>query len=238
MGTDALDALELPQVHAAFRREGTRGTPSRRTLVLGGRSPKPEWLSSVARGLEVWAVDSGLDACRNADVVPSRIIGDLDSVSEAGQVWAAGKAIPVDRYPTEKDDTDFQLALALSGGKGILVTGCWGGRFDHAFSNIFSAVGVLERGTHILCFADERETLFPLMGSAELQLAFPRPPLALSLLSLTERCRGVTAKNVKWPLSGATLLQSRPREVSNVLLEREATLSVEEGILGVYAAFA
>jgi len=202
-------------------------------LVLGGRAPDPDWLRKVSLGRETWALDRGADACRAAGVVPSRILGDFDSVSDGAREWAERMGAKTDRYTPDKDDTDFQLALRLLSGD-VVVTGCWGGRFDHAFSNVFSSLGAMERGVRVLWFADEREVLFPLRGPAKLELDFEILPSALSLLSLTAFCEGVSIENVKWPLDEADLAQGSPREISNVPLGRPVRVEVRSGVLGVY----
>lgn len=227
--------LALPQIRAVLDAEG-RGVslPSRvPLLVLGGRAPDPEWLEGMACGREVWALDRGTDACRAAGVLPSRVLGDFDSISDESREWVEARSVVMDRYNPDKDDTDFQLALKLLEGE-VLVTGCWGGRFDHAFSNVFSSLAAMERGVRVLCFADEREVLFPLKGLAALELEFLTPPSALSLLPLTAVCEGVFVENAKWPLEDAVLLQSSPCAVSNVPLGDRVTVSVREGVLGVY----
>ena len=226
--------LGLPRIQAFLRRHG--GMPSSSPpplLVLGGRAPKPDWLRKVSVGRKIWALDRGADACRAAGVVPSRILGDFDSVSDGAREWAERMGAKTDRYTPDKDDTDFQLALRLLSGD-VVVTGCWGGRFDHAFSNVFSSLWAMERGVRVLWFADEREVLFPLRGPAKLELDFEIPPSALSLLSLTASCEGVSIENVKWPLDEADLAQGSPREISNVPLGRPVRVEVRSGVLGVY----
>ena len=206
-------------------------------LVLGGRVPDPVWLSELARSVpgEVWALDRGADACRAAGVRPGRLLGDFDSVSREGYEWARSGGAVIDRYPADKNLTDFQLALELLKGP-ALVTGCWGGRFDHAFSAFFSVLSAAEWGVRVLAFADERELLCPLWGPAELSLEFTATPQALSLLPLTPQCEGVTIENVKWPLDDVSLVQSLPWAVSN-LPEGKASVRLSSGVLGVYAAF-
>lgn len=232
---EAIFELELPQVRASVDSGGGAAPrPRLPLLVLGGRAPEPGWLQKVAEGREIWALDSGADVCLKAGLRPFCLLGDLDSISDEARDWAEELGVAIDRYSPDKDDTDFQLALKLLSGD-VLVTGCWGGRFDHAFSTIFSSLLGMERGVRVLCFADEREILFPLQGPARLTLDFASPPSALSLLPLTPSCEGVSIKNVKWPLEDAVLLQAHPQAISNVPLKSAVTVSVCRGVLGVYA---
>ena len=114
--------LELPRMRALLRRQGEAPSSSPPPLlVLGGRAPDPDWLRKVSLGRETWALDRGADACRAAGVVPSRILGDFDSVSDGARKWAERMGAKTDRYTPDKDDTDFQLALRLLSGD-VVVT--------------------------------------------------------------------------------------------------------------------
>jgi thiamine pyrophosphokinase len=169
-------------------------------------------------------------------VIPCRALGDFDSIGKEGADWLERLGVETERYPAEKDLTDFQLCLERAGsGKNILVTGCWGGRFDHTFANVFSA---LWDGVSVQAFADESEALLPLGGPAVLKLSFRVHPLAFSLLPLCGVCKGVALRGTKWELDDATLLQGRPCAISNVPLQDHLTVEVKEGVLGVYCCFA
>ena len=80
-------------------------------MVLGGRAPSPEFLASLARGCELWAVDRGVEACRAAGIAPAVLVGDRDSGSAEGWRWAAERGAATREYQSDKDLTDFQLAL-------------------------------------------------------------------------------------------------------------------------------
>jgi len=240
--------LLLPQAYINFEH-----ADARHLVVLGGRAPLSSWLRSVASGKTVWAVDRGADACLAAGLAPHHVLGDFDSISEKSKIWLQnnGSGIKIERFDPDKDYTDFQLCLNCikRDTGGILVTGCWGGRFDHAFANIFSALWGLEWGAKILAFADESEILIPLANdekneennkSAPLELFFTSKAYAISLLPLRESCEGVYVKGTKWELNGATLTQGRPYAVSNIPSgEKSGKISVkiEKGIIGVYCFF-
>lgn len=139
--------LRLPQLKCSFARE----LPDTKILlVAGGRQPDPGWLTQAAGEFPVWCVDRGIDCCYESGIVPERLIGDGDSAAFRGWAWAKTLGIPVDVYPPEKNLTDFQLALQTAatvyGQAGVIATGIWGGRFDHAFSNIYSLKGCEEFG--------------------------------------------------------------------------------------------
>ncbi|MDO4952555.1 MAG: hypothetical protein Q4E34_01855, partial [Synergistaceae bacterium] len=81
-------------------------------FVLGGRQPDAEWLKALDFQTGVWAVDKGADVCRAAGIVPEMLIGDCDSADkEIWKIFAENGVTCADKYPADKDLTDFQLAL-------------------------------------------------------------------------------------------------------------------------------
>lgn len=195
----------------------------------------------MAAGRTVWAADRGVDACMSASVTPSRVLGDFDSISKEGEAWLKhlGAQIEVERFTVDKDYTDFQLCLNHIKGD-LLVTGCWGGRFDHTFANIFSTLWGLELGVKIRAFADESEVLIPLVAEeqvAVLELHLLSEVSVISLLPLSDLCEGVELRGAKWELTGATLAQGRPYAVSNVSTGEKISVKIERGVIGVYCFF-
>lgn len=205
-------------------------------LVVGGRAPEAAWLREAAKGREVWAVDHGLDACLAADIRPQRLIGDGDSAAPAA-CWQLAKEqhIPIEQFPVEKDDTDTQLALKLAREAGFpaaIVTGAFGGRFDHALSTVTSCAFA-----PLPCLlADEREALAFVRGGETLSCRPAKAPKAISLLPFLPRCEGVNLTGTHWPLTDATLKARSMRAISNVLEpgSTSLTLSLKSGLLGLY----
>ncbi len=207
-------------------------------FILGGRQPDEDWLKALDFQTSVWAVDRGADICAKAGIIPDRLIGDCDSADK--RLWknfAENDITHTEKFPSEKDDTDFQLALKLfekeCAGGGIFLTGCFGGRFDHLWSTVISfsnpsaykAVGL----------ADDREGMILLNGIARASLAFEKEPKAFSLLPLSRKCQGVELSGTRWELSGAQLDYYRPYSISNRLDEDlTASVSLKNGLLAVY----
>ncbi|MDR3231698.1 MAG: thiamine diphosphokinase [Synergistaceae bacterium] len=227
-----MSRLALPQLEVVFDRD----VDVRQVLVLGGRAPDVSWLRKAASDRIVWAADSGVEACRAANVRPDHVLGDFDSIGEGGRRWLEDLGIEPLLYPTDKDYTDFQLCLSRMNGD-LLVTGCWGKRFDHAFGNIFSSLWGDERGARVRAFADESEIMVLAPGGSALDLFFHSPAGALSLLPLTAGCGGVSIENVKWELHDAKLRQAHPFAISNLPIGDPVRLRIEEGVLGVYCLF-
>jgi thiamine pyrophosphokinase len=229
--------LELPQLRCFFEKELP---DSQVLLVAGGRKPASKWLVEAAAQFPVWCVDSGIDICYANNVIPARLIGDGDSATSQGWAWGNRLRIPVEVYPPEKNLTDLQLALQtvglVYGEATIVVTGVWGGRFDHAFSNIYSLKGCEDFGIRGCCAADEKEVLILLKGKDSVRIETVTRPEVVSLLPLSTECSGIFIDGVHWPLADVELCDTLPYAVSNRPNETgtEITVAIEAGWLGIY----
>lgn len=205
--------------------------------VLGGRCPEKAWLNSVAqRAKKTWAADKGLAYCLAAQVEPFQVVGDFDSV--AGQKkacqWLKDHPTQVERFPVNKDLTDFQLLLdRVSGGRGLMVTGFWGGRFDHAWSNVLSLWGSALRGYPHRAACDDREFLWILGPGESLAIKVEKSPKAVSLFALTASCDGVATEGLFWD-APAHLTAWHPYAISNKITGSPFKVSLSDGWLGLY----
>ena len=213
------DLLNLPDAEILF--------------VAGGRSPNFDYFKTLAQGRKIFCIDKGVEICRACNILPQVLIGDFDSAENSAVNWAIENKIPVKNYPVEKDFTDTQLALNLFA-KNIpaIVTGIFGGRFDHLFSNVFTCANYKN-----VFLADEREIIFYINGGDFVEVNFFQMPLAISLLPITEICEGVTTKNLHWELTDAALKQNLPNAVSNRAEPSQIKISVRRGTLAIYFCF-
>lgn len=212
-------------------------------MLLGGRKSSAEWLSQLDFYQSVWAVDSGAELCMAAQIIPERLIGDCDSTSTEAWDWAKQRGAKVSFFASEKDLTDFQLALELlideSGQtrKGVFLTGAFGGRLDHLISLIYSLTEWSEKYLPI-GMADEQETLLLLHGGDKVEIKFKKSPLVISLLPL-EDSGGVSISGVRWPLEKVMLERARPYSISNRPVGGGVvTVEVKEGLVGLYCLWA
>jgi thiamine pyrophosphokinase len=121
-------------------------------VFTGGAYPDPSITSSYWRKHipeYIIAADSGLDTIqRYADFyngrinfIPNRILGDFDSLSDTNMLTQYPSGI-VERFPTDKDWTDTELALECAYSTAeernyspfITLVGGDGGRLDHLFA--------------------------------------------------------------------------------------------------------
>jgi thiamine pyrophosphokinase len=203
-------------------------------VIAGGRRPNEKFFKAVAQGRKIFCVDKGIEICRDCNILPEILIGDFDSAEKTALNWAIENKIPVERHPVEKDFTDTQLALELLKEKNsALITGIFGGRLDHLFSNIFTCANAAVRNF----LADEQEIIFYVKGGETVEIKFFENPAALSLLPISKICSGVTTKNLHWELANVVLNQNFPYAVSNRVESSEIKISVESGTLAIYFCF-
>lgn len=234
------NALILPQVQILF----SHPLPQAKVLlVAGGRPPQQEWFFKMAQGNAVWCVDKGIDCCYEGNIIPAYLLGDGDSAEKEALAWAKRLGISIEVYPVDKDLTDLQLALKKVGSvyeeAAVIITGVWGGRFDHLFSNIYSLMGSKAFGISYALAADEQEVLLILSGPASVQIEFADRPEVVSLLPLTPYCQGVSIDGVRWPLKNVELDYCQPYAISNRLntAQKHVEVDIKAGCIGIYLAF-
>ena len=236
-----INTLNLPQCEIIYPAQVGREF----LLTAGGRRPDEKFFMALARGRKIFAIDKGIEICRDLNILPEILIGDFDSAESSAVNWAIENKIPIERHPVDKDLTDTQLALNLIEKSysllptpssllplpsSLILTGIFGGRFDHLFSNIFTCAAAKVT----ICLVDEREVIFFVRGGETFTVKFFVRPMALSLLPITEVCEGVTLKNVHWELENATLKQNFPNAVSNRVEADTIKISAAKGTLAVY----
>ena len=195
-----------------------------RCVVISGGDFSP--VSGISPDDFVIACDRGYVYCERLGLRPDLIISDFDSYT--GPV---DSEIPLNRFVSEKDDTDTMLAVRYAVEHGfheLLLCCALGGRLDHLIANLQSLVFAQKHGLPAVLLSEDTE-IRTLAGGA---LRIPRrEDRSLSVFALDGPCRGVCITGAKYPLANAELLPSFPLGVSNTWAGEEAVISVEEGIL-------
>lgn len=172
----------------------------------------------------VIACDKGYEYALQEGIEPDLIMGDFDSCSEIikGQV---------ERYPSEKDDTDTMLAIKRAlelGYRRIELCCALGGRIDHMYANIQSLVYAAKRGA--IAYMEDEENYICAMGVGKIELP-KRDGWSVSIFAATDVCGGITTTGLKYALKEGSLINSFPLGVSNEWESELATIEVKEGIL-------
>lgn len=174
----------------------------------------------------VIACDRGYAYARRCGIRPDLLVSDFDSYD--GEL---DPSVPVRRFPAEKDDTDTVIALRAAAEMGFSEAALYcalGGRLDHTLANLQAAVWAERHGLRLRILSPDTE----ICTLRNTSLTLPRREgFSLSVFAAEDRCRGVTIRGVKYPLSDAELSASFPLGVSNEWEDGTAEISVREGTL-------
>lgn len=174
------------------------------TLIGGGAVTDGDLAQALALAPVVAAADSGADKALAAGLVPQAVIGDFDSISDAGRA-----AIPPDRLHrvAEQDSTDFWKCLARIAAPLVVAVGFSGPRIDHLLACLTTLVR-LRRPPCLLLGGEDVAFAAPPVLRLDLS-----PGTRLSLYPLGP-VRG-TGRGLRWPIDGLTLDPARRVGTSN-----------------------
>jgi thiamine pyrophosphokinase len=205
-------------------------------VVTGASALAPHAVAAIPTGAVVIAADGALDHAVAAGLTPAGLVGDLDSISDAGLEWAKAHAT-IERHEPDKDQTDTELALAvavrLNPARLILVGA--GDRLDH----MLAAIGALGHPSLTAIpditawWGDQRISVVHGPGQASIDIAVGA---TLSLLATHGPCTGVGVSGVRWPLDGADLGPFVGLGVSNVATADRVEIRVSTGVLTIVIA--
>ena len=206
-------------------------------VIITGASPLPDHVvSAIPSAAIVLGVDGGLDLALAAGLRPSGLIGDLDSVSDDGAEWARAHAT-IARHPTDKNQTDTELALAFAADmqpeRLTLVGG--GDRLDHTIAAIGALSARALTGVPVLDGWWDGQHLDVLHGPARRTLELETGS-TLSLLAIGPACNNLTIEGVRWPLSEHRLEPVVGLGVSNEVIASDGRVRVDvsTGVLTIF----
>jgi thiamine pyrophosphokinase len=208
-----------------------------RIVIVAGAAPlPPHVVAAIPAEAIVLAVDGGLDSALAAGLRPSGLIGDLDSVSSEGLEWAQAHAT-VARHPTDKSQTDTELALAFAADmqpeRLTMIGG--GDRLDHTIAAIGALGAPALTGVPTLDGWWDGQHLDIVHGPGRRELHLV-PGSLISLLVLGSRCHGVEIAGVRWPLDGVELASTIGLGVSNEVTDEAGSVhvSTSAGVLTIF----
>jgi thiamine pyrophosphokinase len=184
----------------------------------------------IQPGDVLYAADGGTRHALAFGLVPSVVIGDLDSLTLGDRKALDAGGVEILQYPHDKNETDLELALHYAiqvGQREILIIGALGGRFDQALGNLsllsdprLSTCDIrIDDGVEEACFTRNH---FEVHG---------RPADIVSLIPWGAEVTGVSTEGLRWPLRNETLFPDSTRGISNELLDETASITVGTGLL-------
>lgn len=204
-------------------------------VVTGAEPLHPRALSSLPDTAIVLAADGALDHALAAGLQPAGLVGDLDSVSDAGLRWAEAHST-IDRHSPDKDRTDTELALAMaidfSPARLILIAG-GGDRLDHTLAAIGALGNISLTSVPMIDGWWGEQQFHVLQGPGRRTLELP-VGTTISLLALHGTATGVSISGVQWPLIDTELAPVVGLGISNVTTTEQVAITVLSGVLTIF----
>ena len=173
--------------------------------------------------------DGGCNHLYKMDITPDYIIGDLDSINKELISYYKNKNVIFKKYPSRKDETDSEICIYLA--KKLIETqvdfiATLGGRIDHTLANIGLMNYVKEMDISPRILTSEEEIL--IVKNEEIILKGNKGD-TVSFISILGESKGVTLKNMEYPLNRATVGYLSSLGISNVMTEDECSVKIEDG---------
>ena len=204
---------------------------SRAVIFVNGRIPDLESVRRLIRPNDtIIAADGGTRHALALGLVPSVIIGDLDSLTPDLRHSAEQSDIRLIQHPRDKNETDFELALHFAVEAGypeILVIAALGDRLDQTLANLSLLTDPLLSPLDVRLDDGLEEAFF---ARCSCQVRGTAGEI-ISLIPWGGEVTGVVTGGLRWPLHGETLHSDKTRGISNEFLSETASISLESGLL-------
>ena len=217
-------------MHAVVLADGDR--PSRAGLDHAW----PGW--DEAAGIVV-AADGGVRLGEALGLELDAWVGDGDSTPADQRADLERRGVPMLNVPSDKDESDTELALLESirrGATRVTVLGALGGRrLDHALANVALLAHPALDGRPVALLDDRnRVRLLTAGGDGTTGAMLPLPGRTGDLVTLlpwgTDVTR-VTTAGLRYPLTDERLVLGPARGLSNVRVDRKARVTIQSGRL-------
>ena len=195
-----------------------------KTCVIFCAAEFDRLLKPIEKDDVIIAADGGFQHAEKLGLTPNVILGDFDSLGYAPE----GSNV----FPVEKDDTDTMLALRQGLKMGcdrfLLYGSLDGPRLDHTVANFQALQFLADHGAYgYLIGKDYLVTVLKDGGLGFQQTAEG----IVSLFCSGPDARGVTLKNLYYPLEDGRLTAGFPLGVSNRFTGKSAEIYVKSGSL-------
>ncbi|MDE0562033.1 thiamine diphosphokinase [Exiguobacterium sp. B2(2022)] len=186
-------------------------------ILIVAASPEP--IPDLPRDADfVIGVDGGYQRLLDEGIMPDVVVGDFDSFKGSPPEEAL-------RYPSEKDVTDLEIALAFARERGATrmdVYGGLGGRIDMTFAN----VGLLEAYPEMILHGEGQTVYLVRTGS---EVIMKRDGHYLSFMPW--KTATISIEGVKYPLDHHEVKSGEALTISNEWTEASARLTVHQGMV-------
>lgn len=179
------------------------------------------------------AADKGMEFCYRRNILPDAVLGDYDSIDpEIVTYYRNQTNIPMETFPSEKDDTDTEIALkraiAMEPTQ-IYILGAFGGRQDHFIANLHLLNLALKKG--ISAWLVDGQNRITLIDKNQTIEKIEKDWKYISFLPFTDKVEGITLVGFKYGLDDYTMTKGSSIGVSNEAVSIPAQVKLESGTL-------
>lgn len=177
----------------------------------------------------VIAADSGYDHALARSIRVDLLIGDLDSISDKSLRHAQDSMVEIEEHPTDKDQTDLDLAIQAAvtrGASQIDIYGGEGGRLGH-FLSLPLSIANPDWSAATIAWHTSYGVVRVVHPCLPLR-ATVRIGQSISLLPVST-AHGVTTSGLRWALTGESLTRGTSLGISNEALTHEISVEIGEG---------
>ena len=200
-------------------------------IFANGNLPDPKAASNLLRpGDEIIAADGGTRHVLALELMPSVIVGDLDSLEEPDRRLVEAAGVHVIRFPHDKNETDLELALHHAAGlhpDSILLIAVLGRRLDQTLGNLALMADPSMASLDVRADDGLEEAFF---CRARAEMHGGRGEI-VSLIPWGGDVQGVRTEGLRWPLRDETLFFHKTRGISNELEGEHASVEITSGLL-------
>ena len=178
---------------------------------------------------EIIGVDNGTSYLFDRSLIPSKVLGDLDSIKPVLLEKVENLNIELIQYEPEKDKTDFELSLGSISEpkeKNIYIIGGEEGEIDHLFS-IFSLIINYEFSTNVTWLYMDKTIVFRNDVSI-----FLNKGKKFSIVPLTS-LKSLTISGAKWNLDKEDVEAGSSKTLRNESVDNQIMISCSEGLFSV-----
>lgn len=177
----------------------------------------------------IFAIDAGLNICDSLNKIPTKIIGDFDSLDI--DLLDKFPTSLIYQYPADKDQSDTEIAIELAiteKYQEIYLFNATGGRLDHLFLN----AQLLFKSPQKIIIVSEHGAMWGISAEEQQDYSFNLPINTLFSLIPWGLCEQVSLRGCKYPLIKRNLSFSS-LTLSNIAIS-PIKLTIKKGFLFFY----
>lgn len=205
----------------------------RAIIISGGKAPSKELLLSYIKEDDMLiGVDKGCNTFYEYDIIPNLILGDFDSAKKEYIEEFIKKGVKLEKYNPEKDYTDTHLGYIKAkenGADEIIMFGVTGTRLDHTLANLGILFMALKDKIK-LEIIDDNNRIFLIDKKTTFK---GKEGELISFHALSNVVKNINIIGAKYSLKNYDMTLLEPRAICNEFLDKDITISFDEGIIMV-----